>query len=281
MNTNGLHVAAMEVRNFLAIQEASLSIGKVARFEGKNGAGKTSFIKAVSAAFKGAGADVINLDADRAEVLVRLTNEWIQTVGAQRVTDHVQNTIQRKSVQVDLEYYDNAAYYDTLHRAQEEAPDRPANVVNNLVRIAQGGISLLAMAGLLISFHPGLAVILMLSIVPGLMVRLHHANRMHGWHKERAPKARVAWYLNYLLTGETHAKEIRMFGLGDLLIRRFCRIRDKLRSEKFELAGRRSMSEFLARSELGSEAEIARTPSRLRRRGGTWSGGCPGRCLGG
>ena len=185
---------------------------------------------------------------------VRLLNEWIQAVGAQRVTDHVQNTIQRKSVQVDLEYYDNAAYYDTLHRAQEEAPDRPANVVNDLVRIAQGGISLLAMAGLLLSFHPGLVFILMLSIAPGLVVRLQHANRMHDWHRERAPRARVAWYLNYILTGGTHAKEIRMFGLGDLLIQRFCRIRDRLRSEKLALAGRRALSEFLARS--GSTAAL-------------------------
>ncbi len=74
-NGKGLHVAALEIQDFLSIREAQIAPGKVTRIEGKNGQGKTACLKAVVAAFKGAGAEVINLEADRAQVLVRLSDD--------------------------------------------------------------------------------------------------------------------------------------------------------------------------------------------------------------
>src|SRR6267143_3694829 len=37
---------------------------------------------------------------------------------AQLLTDHMVAVLHTKSVEVDLEYYENATYHDTLHRAQ-------------------------------------------------------------------------------------------------------------------------------------------------------------------
>ena len=51
----------------------------------------------------------------------------------QVVTDHVSDVIHSKSIAVDLEYYENSAYYDTLHRAQQEAPYRPMRIVTDLL----------------------------------------------------------------------------------------------------------------------------------------------------
>ena len=43
----------------------------------------------------------------------------------QAVTDHVQEVIHDKSVSLDLEYYENAGFYDTLHRAQSGSAQPP------------------------------------------------------------------------------------------------------------------------------------------------------------
>ena len=48
------------------------------------------------------------------------------------VTDAVSDILHAQSVVVDLEYYENANYYDTLHRAQQEAPYRPTQIVHGL-----------------------------------------------------------------------------------------------------------------------------------------------------
>jgi ATP-binding cassette subfamily B protein len=164
------------------------------------------------------------------------------------VTDHVFDILHTKSVAVDLEYYENPQYFDTLHRAQQEGPYRPTSIVNDLVRLAQNSVTLLAMAGLLLSLHWGIACVLFLAVVPGVLVRIKYANKMYHFHQKRTKTERQALYINWVLTGDIHAKEVRLFGLGDLLIKRFSRLHDKLRHEKLDIGKKRSMADFLAQA---------------------------------
>ena len=180
----------------------------------------------------------------------------------QVITDHMSDLLHAKSIEVDLEYYESAQYYDKLHRAQREAPYRPVRIVNGLVQVAQSGISLLAMAGLLFSFHWGIAAILFAAAVPGLFVRLRYAGQTYRWQRRSTPAERQAWYFHWLLTGDAHAKEIRQFDLGSLFRRRFRDLRQQLRREKIEIATRRSMAELVSQASatvavFGSYAFIA------------------------
>ncbi len=178
------------------------------------------------------------------------------------VTDHVFDLMHAKSVEVDLEYYENPQYFDTLHRAQQEGPYRPTAIVNDLVRLVHNSVMLLAMAGLLITLHWIVAVILFAAVLPGIAVRIHYANKLFQWHRQRTRTERQASYMNWILTGDMYAKEVRLFGLGDLLIDRFSRLQKKLRIEKLLLAKKQSMADFLAQTSatlavFGSFAYIA------------------------
>jgi ATP-binding cassette subfamily B protein len=178
------------------------------------------------------------------------------------VTDHVFDIMHAKSVEVDLEYYENPQYFDTLHRAQQEGPYRPTAIVSDLVRLAQNSITLLAMASLLITLHWIIAVILFAAVLPGIAVRIHYSNKLFHWQRQRTTTERQASYLNWILTGDMHAKEVRLFGLGDLLIERFSKLQEKLRTEKLLLSRKQSMADFLAQASatiavFGSFAYIA------------------------
>jgi ATP-binding cassette subfamily B protein len=164
----------------------------------------------------------------------------------QVVTDHLSDVLHAKSIEVDLEYYESAQYYDKLHRAQREAPFRPVRILNGLVQVAQNGISLLAMAGLLLSFHWGIAAVLFIAAMPGLLVRLRYAGQTYHWQRQRTPTERQSWYFHWMLTGDGHAKEIRLFDLGALFMRRFRDLRQQLRQERIEIATRRSVAELVA-----------------------------------
>ncbi len=164
------------------------------------------------------------------------------------VTDHVFDILHAKSVEVDLEYYENPQYFDTLHRAQQEGPYRPTSIVNDLVRLAQNSVTLLAMTGLLLSLHWGVACVLFLAVVPGVLVRIKYANRMYQWKQERTRTERQALYINWVLTGDIHAKEVRLFGLGDLLLERFSNLHTKLRHEKLAIGKKRTTADFLAQA---------------------------------
>jgi ATP-binding cassette subfamily B protein len=192
--------------------------------------------------------------ATLAAALFRSIGTLVGEAQAQAVTDHMNDVLHAKSVDVDLEYYESAQYYDTLHRAQREAPYRPTHLVNGLAQIGQNGISLLAMAGLLALFHWIIAIVLFVAVIPGVAVRLGYSGKMYRWQRERTSTERHAGYLNWMLTGSGHAKEIRLFDLGSLFMRRFRDLRRKLRVERLGIAARRSVAELAA--QIGTTAAI-------------------------
>ena len=162
------------------------------------------------------------------------------------VTDHVFNLLHEKSVSVDLEYYENPEYLDTLHRAQEQGPYRPNQILDGLIRVGQSGISLVAIAGLLFVFHWSIPLILLAAAVPGVVVRIRYSGRMYQWQQRHTQAERKSRYYDWMLTGDAHAKEIRLFGLAELFIHRFSRLRETLRREKIVMLKQRSAWDFAA-----------------------------------
>src|SRR5207253_2144471 len=59
------------------------------------------------------------------------------------VADYMKTILHSKSIEMDLEFYENTQYHDTLRRAQQEAPYRPVRIVNSLLQVTQSGLSLL------------------------------------------------------------------------------------------------------------------------------------------
>ena len=167
---------------------------------------------------------------------------------SQAATDHVSDLLHAKSVAVDVAYYENAKYYDTLHQAQREAAYRPARVVSGLAQAGLGALSLGSMAGLLFSFHWAVAVILFVAATPGTLVRLKYSNKLYRWYRWRTPEDRRAWYLNSLLTTGEHAKEVRLFDLGGLLRERYRTVRQNLRAGRLGIAAGRTVAETAAQA---------------------------------
>jgi ATP-binding cassette subfamily B protein len=160
------------------------------------------------------------------------------------VTDRVQDIIHAKSIEADLEYYEHSQYYDTLHRAQQEAPYRPTRILNGLLQVGQNLISLVAMVGLLLSLHWGVAVALFITAIPNVLVRLKYAKTMYRWSRRRTPAERLAWYFDWMLTRDAHAKEVRLFELGTLFRSRYRELRKQLRHERLRIVSRRSLADL-------------------------------------
>jgi ATP-binding cassette subfamily B protein len=179
--------------------------------------------------------------------LIRSVAGLIREAQSLIVNDHMQNVIHAKSIEVDLEFYENSQYYDTLHRAQGEGR-RAVSIVNGLAQLGRSSISLMAMAGLLLSFHWIFAIILLVAVTPSVIVRLKFAGKLFRWQWGRTPSERKAWYYHWLLIGDRHAKEIRLFKLGKLLIERYRKLRKVIRKERLGISVRRSTADLGAQA---------------------------------
>lgn len=178
-------------------------------------------------------------------------SEVVGTAQSQRVADDMRDRLHAKSIEVDLEYYENAQYFDTLRRAQIEAVYRPTRVLQRLVQVAQQSISLLAMVGLLLSLHWGIAGVLFVAALPAVGVRLKYSGVLYHWQKRRTPIERQSEYMTWILTGESFAKEIRLYDLGKYFSDRFHQLRRQLYQENLKLSIQRA-SAGLAAQLLGT-----------------------------
>jgi ATP-binding cassette, subfamily B, bacterial len=185
-------------------------------------------------------AGVVGLVTAALKSLGTLTSQAMGLV----VTDHVSDVVHSKSIAVDLEYYENSRYYDVLHRAQQEAPTRPTAIVNDLTGLIQSIISLAGMATLLLSLNWIIGVILLVVALPGALVRLRFSAQLYQWQRRRTMADRQSYYFHYLLTDGTKAKELRLFGLGDLLRGWFRELRKVLRHERLVITLKRSLADL-------------------------------------
>jgi len=162
------------------------------------------------------------------------------------VTDRVFSLLHEKSASVDYGYYEDPRYYDTLHRAQREAPTRPSRVVARIGQIAQSTIALVAMAAVLVSFGWIVALILVVAGIPAVLIRVKYSREGFTWARRRTPLQRRASYIHWILTRDIHAKEVRLFGLGAMFVERFRDLRDLLRRETIALSARRTRDQAFA-----------------------------------
>jgi ATP-binding cassette subfamily B protein len=179
-----------------------------------------------------------------ATALLRSLGTLVSEAMGQVVTDHVSDIIHSKSIAVDLEYYENSKYYDALHRAQQEAPSRPMRIVTDLLSTAQSFISMIAMAALLFTLHWSVGLIVVLAAIPGALVRVRFSRKMYAWQRARTMSERQTWYFHWLLTDGTRAKEVRLFGLGELFRGLYRDLRQILRKERIGIATRRAWADF-------------------------------------
>lgn len=159
--------------------------------------------------------------------------------------DHVTNMIHAKSIALDLEFYENAEYHDTLHRAQREAPSRPPMIVDNLTSAMRSAVTLIGIIGLLYSLQPLTPVILVIGVLPVVVIRIYYSQVVYNWRLRTTQSERRGFYLSQVLTNAIFASEIRLFNNGQLFIERYRQLRDRLRKERLGITIQRARADVL------------------------------------
>jgi ATP-binding cassette subfamily B protein len=178
--------------------------------------------------------------------VVRNTINWVRTVQAELLQDHITSLIHEKSVAVDLAFYELSDYYDHLHRARAEARYRPVALLGNLGALLQNSITLIAMGAILIPLGPWLALALLLSTLPAFYVVIHYALAEYQLRQRTTADDRRAWYYDWIMTTVDAAAEIRLFGLGKHFQSHHDDLRWRLREERLHLTRRQALAELAA-----------------------------------
>ncbi|HRI08728.1 MAG TPA: ABC transporter ATP-binding protein, partial [Nannocystaceae bacterium] len=153
--------------------------------------------------------------------------------------------ILEKALTLDLIHFEDSEFYDKLTRARREASSRPLSLVNRTFGLVQNGISLVTFAALLAGFSPWAALVLVLAGLPSFVVEAKFSGDAFRLFRWRSPETRMQMYLETVLAREDHAKEVKLYELGDLFLARYRRIFDDLYAEDRRLTLRRGLWGYL------------------------------------
>ncbi|MEI6180942.1 MAG: ABC transporter ATP-binding protein, partial [Chloroflexales bacterium] len=158
-----------------------------------------------------------------------------------RLGNTINTAIIRKSLALDLQFFEDAAFYDKLQNARRESSWRAMSIIRTSFNLVESTITLLSFAVGLLTFSPLIALILFGATIPSFIVQTRYSKltfRMLTW---RAPEFRKMNYFEHLLTVDHSAKEIKLFGLGEPLLERYQTQFWKIAHEDEALARRRSL----------------------------------------
>ncbi|MGA2170413.1 MAG: ABC transporter ATP-binding protein [Terracidiphilus sp.] len=169
---------------------------------------------------------------------------WVRAVQAERVQDEVHRLIHMQALCLDLAFFDHPESYDQLYRAQGDAISQPLALLENLGSLVQNGLGFLVLAGILWTYAGWLPLLLVFTAIPGLVLVARHILKEHSWNLEHTYQERRARYLDWLITDQSSAAELRLFDLGTYHRNAFESLRESLREGKLRLVRQGAVTEL-------------------------------------
>lgn len=153
--------------------------------------------------------------------------------------------ILEKAGQLSLSQFEDSELYDQLTRARREASTRPLALVNKTFGLLQNAISLGSFAVLLVQFSPWALLILVAGALPVFISEAKFSGDAFRLFRWRSPQTRMQIYLETVLAREDSIKEVKLFGLEGLFLKRYRDIFTQLFAEDRRLTLRRESWGFL------------------------------------
>jgi len=162
-----------------------------------------------------------------------------QVLGARLGID-INVAILEKALQLELRFFEDADFYDKLTRARREASSRPVALVTESFQLVQNIITLAGYGVLLVRFSGWAVLGLLAATIPATIAEMRYSKiafRLRNW---RSPESRRLLYLEYVLANDEHAKEVKLFGIGPLLLERYKKLAEDFYAEDKKLALKRA-----------------------------------------
>src|SRR6202023_2691836 len=136
-----------------------------------------------------------------------ITQQLLQNAVSMRI----QLMVMEKAASLDLAFYEDPASYDLLRRAQTDSINRPVIMISTAFGLVQT----------LLTFITMIAVIALVSPIPAFIADTRYGWRGYNIARWGSRLLRRMTYLVTLVTTDSYAKEVKLFGLGGYFIARY------------------------------------------------------------
>ncbi|MDY6941254.1 MAG: ABC transporter ATP-binding protein [Cyanobacteriota bacterium] len=168
------------------------------------------------------------------DALNRLSAYLLQIL-RDRFSIYANGLLLKQAIRLDVSHYELPEFHDTLNRAQQSGSDYPVRILGTLTGLLGQIVSFAGLLVLLLSFSPGIMMLLLMASAPVLWVGVKFSGRRFWLSRKQTQAGRMADYLQRVLTQNVFVKEIRLFRLGDHLLNQWREIRSEFNQQSENL----------------------------------------------
>jgi ATP-binding cassette subfamily B protein len=137
-----------------------------------------------------------------------------------RVELEAERRLLAKASKLDMGHFDNSNWHDRLARAKRDVSWRPGDLTWSVLGLSGNVVSIVLMAGLLLSLHWVLVVLALAAAVLSLALERRVTAQLYEYYYKETPEERERGYLGDLLVQPRNTKEVRAYVLADYLLGR-------------------------------------------------------------
>jgi ATP-binding cassette subfamily B protein len=164
--------------------------------------------------------------------------DYLDTLIADRFTRYISTRIMEHASRADIACFEDPLFYDKMERARVQGTDRVA-MIQSTGRLIQQAITTVSLVASIFLFSPWILLILILFVVPAFLGETYFAFSGYSLSFQQTPARREMDYLRVLGGSKESAKELKLFGLGPFLVRRYSAISEALHHQTMGEARRR------------------------------------------
>ena len=154
-------------------------------------------------------------------------------------SNHTSIKIIEHAATLDLDQFENSAFYDKMERARQQTVGRTV-LLSQVLSQLQDLITMGFLAAGLMVFNPWLIVILLVAIIPAFLGEAYFNDQSYSLNRRQTPERRELDYVRFLGASDETAKEVKIFNLSNFIVTRFRELSNKFYNANRILIIRRS-----------------------------------------
>ena len=188
---------------------------------------------------RSAGCSSSSRSSSRSRVVQRGLGLVRSVLGARLGVD-INVSILEKALGLDLQFFEDPEFYDKLTRARREASSRPIALITGASASSRASSPSSATARSSCASAAGPSSRSASRPCPATVAEMRFSKLAFKIRNWRSPESRRLLYLEYVLANDEHAKEVKLFGIGPMLLERYKKLSEEFYEEDLQLYVRRA-----------------------------------------
>jgi ATP-binding cassette subfamily B protein len=137
------------------------------------------------------------------------------------LNEYISLRVLRKASEIEYAFFEDPDFYDSLHLTQQQSAYLPSQIIVSLQSFLQQILTVVALAGFLVSVHWSIPIFLILFSLPLAISKMYFGQKQFLLEKAIVPEQRKAYDLFHYVTNLIYAKELRLFNFGTLFTSKY------------------------------------------------------------